>query len=45
MTKFHKLLSASSEGGDTYLQALKAFTKISPSQLLAMTSDLIWQEW
>ncbi len=45
MQKFHKLISASSEGRDSNLQALKAFTKVSPSQLVAMTSDLGWKEW
>ena len=45
MKKFHELLTASSESQDSYLQALKAFTKISPSQLVAMTSDLAWQPW
>ncbi len=43
--KFHKLLSASSESHDPYLQALSAFTKINPARLAAMTSDLGWQDW
>jgi hypothetical protein len=45
MKKFHEMLSTSSGSQDSYLQALKAFTKISPSQLAAMTSDLGWQAW
>lgn len=45
MMKFHKLLSASFESQDPYLQALRAFTKINPARLAAMTGDLGWQEW
>ena len=45
MKKFHELLTASSESQDSYLQALRAFAKISPSPLVAMTSDLAWQPW
>lgn len=45
MKKFHELLSASSEGQDPYLQALRGFTKINPVQLVALTSALVWQEW
>ena len=45
MKKFHELLSTSSEGRNSYLQALKAFTKISPSQLVAKTNGLDWQPW
>ena len=45
MMKFHKLLSASSESQDPYLQALRAFTKINPARLAATTSDLGWQDW
>ena len=33
MMKFHKLLSASSESQDPYLQALRAFTNINPARL------------
>ena len=45
MKKFHELLSAPSESPDFHLQALKAFTKTSPSELVALTSDLAWQPW
>jgi len=42
MNKFHELLSASSESQGSYLWALKAFTRISPAQLVSMTEGLGW---
>ncbi|HEY9151801.1 MAG TPA: hypothetical protein VIN60_02865 [Anaerolineales bacterium] len=45
MMKFHKLLSASSEDQGPYWQAMKAFTMISPAQLMSITDGLGWVSW
>lgn len=45
MTKFQMALNASSENQNPYLKMLKALTKVSPTQLVAMTSGLGWQPW
>lgn len=45
MKAFRKLLTASSEKRDTYMKRLVALTKVSPAQLVAMTSGLEWQPW
>jgi hypothetical protein len=45
MKAFRKLLAASSKKRDTYTRALIALTKVSPAQLVAMTSGLEWQPW
>jgi hypothetical protein len=45
MEKFQKLLSASSESQDPYLQALRTLTKIGPARLVWMTRGLDWQVW
>ena len=44
MKTFRKLLVDPSNQ-DPYLKALIALTKVSPSQLTAMSSDLVWQAW
>ncbi|HET7144444.1 MAG TPA: hypothetical protein VFI68_10530 [Anaerolineales bacterium] len=45
MQNFHKLLCGSSESREPYLVALRSFTRISPAELIAMTSGLGWQPW
>ncbi len=44
MKMFHQLLCAS-EKQDSYLEALRALTKVSPVRLKAMSSGLDWQMW
>ena len=45
MKEFHRSLSASSQAQGPYMRALRAFTRFSPAQLLALTGDLGWQVW
>ncbi len=45
MQKFHKLLSGSSERQEPYLRALRSFTRLSPSRLMALTEGLGWEPW
>jgi len=45
MKEFYCSLSAASETQNPYLRALRFFTKVSPAQLVAMTSDLGWTAW
>jgi hypothetical protein len=45
MKEFYQSLSASPKAQDSYVRVLKAFTRFSPAQLVAMTSDLGWQAW
>lgn len=45
MNTFRKLLAASPEAHDSRIKALIALTKVSPAQLVAMTTGLDWQAW
>jgi hypothetical protein len=42
---FHKMLSKHSGRRDPYLHSLFALTKLTPRQIHALTSDMIWLEW
>jgi hypothetical protein len=45
MQKFYELLFVATVGQRAYLRILKAFTKTNPEELLALTTDLVWQMW
>ncbi len=45
MKNFYKLLNASSEPRDSYMNALAELTKVNRAQLSVLASDLEWQEW
>lgn len=42
---FHKLLSKHPERRGYYIHSLSALTKLLPSQIHALTSDMIWLDW
>jgi hypothetical protein len=45
MKDFYRSLFANSDVANPYLCVLRAFTKSSPAQLVAMTGDLGWHAW
>jgi hypothetical protein len=45
MQKFHKLLSKSSKRNGSYFKTLMLFTRLSPAQLVAMTTGTGWEPW
>jgi hypothetical protein len=42
---FHKSLSMRPECRDSYLNSLTALTRLTPSQIHALTGDMIWMDW
>lgn len=42
---FHKSLSKNPERRDPYLNSLFALTKLTSTQIQALTSDMIWMDW
>ena len=45
MNAFRKLLTEQPKPENQRLKALVALTRVSPSQLIAMTDGLTWQPW
>jgi len=45
MMKFQTLLNDPCGNQNPYLRSLIALTRVSPAQLVAMTSGLGWQPW
>ena len=45
MQAFYKKLCAASQGKGAYLQALKAITKATQTQIHTVASEFSWQSW